>query len=240
MKTIPLLFFLFSVLSGDLPVTSTTTLGPIEFTVLKNGESNRRYIWLHGDEKTAEMAIKEHIQNFKGTAFLINNDERVVHIDGLRLDPNRIFSTRGIKKTLHKYHPKSPSKKRAEIVGKVERGRKSFLQELSQDDEGLVVAVHNNSRGFSMDSVLGHATDSSVKSDQSRRDFYICTNESDYEVLSKSPYNAVLLKNGSEEYDGSLSSLMAKKEHRFVNVEVRLGWLSQQRKMLKYIEAYLP
>ena len=91
-----------------------------------------------------------------------------------------------------------------------------------------------------MDSVLGHATDSSVKSDQSRRDFYICTNESDYEVLSKSPYNAVLLKNGSEEYDGSLSSLMAKKEHRFVNVEVRLGWLSQQRKMLKYIEAYLP
>lgn len=186
------------------------------------------------------MALKYHIARYQGTAFLIRNDERVVRIDGLRLDPNRIFSVKGLEKTLWKYHPEVPPKKRADILGKVNGGRERFLKKVSPPDGGLLVALHNNSRGFSIDSMLGDAVYSSVKSDQNRHDFFLCTDEGDYEILEKSPFNVILLKNGSEEYDGSLSSLMAKEGRRFVNVEVRLGWLSQQKKMLNYLERNLP
>lgn len=231
---------LFVALSADTPVESTTSFGPIEFTVLRNGESDRRYIWLHGDEKTAEKALKEHIARYQGTAFLIRNRGRVVRIDGLRLDPNRVFTTEGTRKTLHKYHPEAPREKREEIVDLLKEGRKSFIKELFPPESGLLVAVHNNSRGYSLDSELDGADDFSVKPDQDRRDFFLCTDRGDYEILSRSPFNAVLQMNGVTKYHGSLSEPMGKLGKRYVNVEVRLGRLSQQQSMLDYVEKHLP
>ena len=67
-----LVFFICFQLSNiysEAPVVSNISFGPIQFTSLKNGESNKRYIWLHGDEKTAKMAIEYHISKYCGTAF---------------------------------------------------------------------------------------------------------------------------------------------------------------------------
>ncbi len=232
--------FLLVAVAADTPVESTTSFGPIEFTVLRNGESSRRYVWLHGDEKTAEKALKKHIARYQGTAFLIRNHERIIRIDGLRLDPNRIFTPDGTSKTLMKYHPEASRKKREAIVELLNEGRENFLRQLSPPEGGLLVAVHNNSRGYSLDSELHDADDFSEKPDQDRRDFFLCTDRGDYEILARSPFNVVLQMNGVTKYHGSLSEPMGKQGRRYVNVEVRLGRLKQQRRMLAYLEEHLP
>jgi len=231
---------LFTVLGGDQPIKSATSFGAIEFTVLENGESNRRFVWLHGDEKTAKKALTQHIRRYKGTAFLIRNHERLVRINGLSLDPNRIFTTDGTRKTLLKYHPEASHQKREEIVEYLNRGRERFMEELSPPLNGIMVAVHNNSRGYSIDSEIGDAADYSIKPDQDRRDFFLCTDRKDYEILAHSPFNTLLQLNGVTKYHGSLSEPMGRQGQRYVNVEVRLGQLDQQKKMLEYLEAYLP
>ena len=58
-------------------------------------------------------------------------------------------------------------------------------------------------------------------------------------MLEKSPFNVVLLNDNMQD-DGSLSFLMQKMNIRYINVEVKLGWLSKQKKMLEYIEENLP
>ena len=226
--------------ADDMPIQATVNYGPVKFTVVKNGESNRRYIWLHGDEKTAEMALKHHIKHYKGTAFFIDSDDRVILAEGLKLDPNRIFSTKGTKKTLLKYHPEVSKNKKKAIVDELDKKRDLFLEELLLPEGSLVVALHNNFRGYSIDSEIENAVTYSVKPEQRRQDFFLCTNRADYEILSKSPFNVVLQSNDDELDDGSLSRLMGRKGVRYVNIEVKLGWLSQQKKMLKYLENNLP
>ena len=39
--------------------------------------------------------------------------------------------------------------------------------------------------------------------------------------------------------DGSLSWAAIQKRVRYINIETRLGWLSQQRKMLNFVEKEL-
>ena len=238
-----LVFFLCAQLSNiysEVPIVSNVSFGPIQFTSLQNGESNRRYIWLHGDEKTAKMAIEYHISKYFGKAFLIKGEERVVRIDGLRLDPNRIFSELGVKKTLLKYHPYATKKKRMDIIALLNKERELFLTKLDIPNDGILIALHNNSRGYSIDSELSKAANYSIKPDQNRHDFFLCTDKRDFEILALSPFNVVFQKNQHKDDDGSLSKLMGRKGYRYINVEVRLGWLSQQKRMLKYLEKKIP
>ena len=64
-----------------------------KFKVIKNGNSNRKFIWLHGDEKTAKMALEYHIKRYPGTAYLIENDSREINIKNGIIDPNRMVRT---------------------------------------------------------------------------------------------------------------------------------------------------
>jgi hypothetical protein len=80
----------------------------------------------------------------------------------------------------------------------------------------------------------------SIKKDQNSRDFFICTNRTDYDILAQSPYNVVLQETMPKKDDGSLSWAAMRHGVRYVNIETRLGWLSQQKKMLAYLEDHLP
>ena len=74
----------------------------IKFEIIENGESNRRLVWIHGDEKTAELLIRKHLKKNSGTAYLIHNIEREVVVNGFLLDPNRIFTNDGAKRNIIK------------------------------------------------------------------------------------------------------------------------------------------
>ena len=56
----------------------------------------------------------------------------------------------------------------------------------------------------------------------------------------RSQLNAVLQKSTPLTDDGSLSWAALSKKNRYINIETRLGWLSVQKKMLKYLEENIP
>ena len=85
---------------GNDKTNNFLDIAGVKFEILKNGESNRRYIWIHGDEKTAELLIRKYLKENDGTAYLINSTEREVLINGYILDPNRIFTNDGAKRNL--------------------------------------------------------------------------------------------------------------------------------------------
>ena len=101
---------LFSLLIISSLQDDVVELVGTEFKVVKNGNSDRRYIWLHGDEQTARMALENHMKLNLGTAFFIKGETRETDFfDGI-LDPNRIFSSKGAEENM-RFGSKMPSKK---------------------------------------------------------------------------------------------------------------------------------
>ena len=67
---------------------SFITFAGAKFNIISNGSSPNRYIWLHGDEKTAKMALEYHIKKYSGSAFFIENDTREIPFKSTIIDPN--------------------------------------------------------------------------------------------------------------------------------------------------------
>ncbi|MDP6338738.1 MAG: hypothetical protein QF842_00225 [Candidatus Marinimicrobia bacterium] len=233
-----LLFSLFLTVDGHQTIIQ---FGGIEFRVVQNGEGDRRYIWLHGDEKTARLLLNDHIKTQPGKAFLINNEEREVKVGGLLLDPNRMFSRNGTKKNLQKMNANLSSSELNQTLDLLDKERGRFFDTVKPPPGGLLIALHNSIRNYSIKDELANSDEISLKNSEhpQHHNFFICTNENDFKILSKSPYNVVLQKSQTND-DGTLSRLAASKGIRYINIETRLGWLSVQKKMLNYVETHLP
>tara|TARA_B110000014_G_scaffold258665_1_gene245142 strand:- start:241 stop:573 length:333 start_codon:yes stop_codon:yes gene_type:complete len=103
-------------------------------------------------------------------------------------------------------------------------------------EDGVLIAVHNNFRGYNVKTEEKKSQRVSIKTNENPRDFIICTDENDFEKLASGPYNVVLQNVFPEKDDGSLSWEALRREIRYLNVETRLGYLTKQKKMLRYIE----
>ena len=101
------------------------------------------------------------------------------------------------------------------------------------------MALHNNFKGYNVNREIQKSDSVSIKKDQNSRDFFICTDRTDFEALVRSPFNVVLQEKLPQKDDGSLSWAAMRNGVRYVNIEVRLGWLTQQKKMLNYLEKNL-
>jgi hypothetical protein len=211
----------------------------IDFQVKKNGFSDVNYILIHGDEETARMLLSEHIKKNKGKAFFIKSKEREVVLGPTKVDPNRIFSRAGARKALKKFRPHWDHKELTKLLKKLDESRNIFLFNIFPSEGGLLIALHNNFRGYSVKDELTNSQLHSIKKDKNPRDFIICTDLKDYQKLKKGPYNVVLQNIIDEDNNGSLSWSALENGVRYVNIETRLGWLSQQRKMLKFVESSL-
>ena len=193
------------------------------------------------DEKTAELLIRKHLKKNNGTAYLIDNVEREVVINGYIIDPNRIFTNDGVKQNIIKLNnniSKSELNKTIELINK---DRDEFFEKISPPKGGLLIALHNNIREYSIENEIPLSTEVSLKknSHPDHHNFFICTNRDDYNLLKESPFNVVLQDKQIEYDDGSLSWFALRKNIRFINIETRLGYLSTQSKMLKYINENL-
>ncbi len=233
-------FLLFSFFNISFDDSNTIHLAGIKFKVLQNGESDRRYIWLHGDEQTARMALERHMKSNAGKAFLVTGIVRESEFFGGIIDPNRIFSSEGAKANIQKYNRKWSRAKKKETLEIINKDRDPFLKEVLPKNGGLLVALHNNFKGYNVKKEVHKSDAVSIKKDQNPRDFFICTNRSDFDILAKSPFNVVLQESPPKKDDGSISWAAMRHGVRYVNIETRLGWLSQQTKMLNYIEKNLP
>ncbi len=237
-KTNFLSFFCLIGLSFAMDISELSYCG-IDFQVKKNGFSDVNYILIHGDEETARMLLSEHIKKNKGKAFFIKSKEREVVLGPTKVDPNRIFSRAGARKALKKFRPHWDHKELTKLLEKLDESRNIFLFNIFPSEGGLLIALHNNFRGYSVKDELTNSQLHSIKKDKNPRDFIICTDLKDYQKLKKGPYNVVLQNIIDKDNNGSLSWSALENGVRYVNIETRLGWLSQQRKMLKFVESSL-
>ena len=124
-------------------------------------------------------------------------------------------------------------------MDELDQNRKEFLTKLFPDSGGVLIAVHNNFRGYNLKSELENSTKVSLNPKENPRDFIICTDLDDFEKLSVGTYNVVLQDRPPKKDNGSLSWAAFRNGIRYVNVETRLGWLSKQKKMLEFVEESL-
>ena len=207
-----------------------------KFNLVQNGDSPNRYIWLHGDEQTARMALEYHIGLYDGLAFFIESETREIPFKSTIVDPNRIFSRDGAYYALRKFKPGWQPGTLKMALDEIDKERESFLDILMPNKNGLLISLHNNFRGYNVHKEKGNSQRISIKKNENPRDFIICTNSSDFEILVSSPYNVVLQNELPERDDGSLSWEALRRNVRYLNIETRLGYLSKQKAMLKYIE----
>ena len=211
----------------------------IPFEVFGNNLSKINYILIHGDEETARMLLKNHIKKNNGRAFIIKSKTREVPFGPTIVDPNRLFSKIGAKRALKNFKSDWDRDELDNLLIELEESRESFLFDIFPDKGGLLIALHNNFRGYNVEDELNDSELYSIKKDENPRDFILCTNANDYQKLKDGPYNVVLQNRMKKNNNGSLSWAAIEHGVRYINIETRLGWLSQQRKMLKFVEKRL-
>jgi len=215
-------------------------LGGARFRVERAGPSARRYLHIHGDETTARAVLEAHLRARGGTAFFILSGERTVPcLDG-RLDPNRMFSREGAARNLRHLNPGWRAEQLEQALALLDRGREPFLRALLPPRGGLLVALHNNSRGYSIRDEIAASGRVSLPRHDQPYDFFLCTDPGDFAHLADSPYNAVLQQDPLGEEDGSLSRLAARRRVRYVNLECALGNHALQAAMLAWADRHLP
>ncbi|GIR56889.1 MAG: hypothetical protein CM15mP64_3010 [Candidatus Neomarinimicrobiota bacterium] len=223
---------------SDIQKSNITFIGT-RFNIIQNGDTPNRYIWLHGDEQTARMALEYHIDRFGGIAFFIESKTREIPFESTMIDPNRIFSRKGTYHALRKFKPDWQPGTLKKALDIIDAERDAFLDILMPSKSGVLISVHNNFRGYNVHMEKDKSQRVSIKSDQNPRDFIICTDSNDYDSLSDGPFNIVLQNIFPDDDDGSLSWEALRRGVRYLNIETRLGYLTQQKKMLSFVESNL-
>ena len=178
------------------------------------------------------MLIKDHIKTNLGKAFIIQSKNREVTLGPTIVDPNRIFSKSGARKALKNFKTDWDPNELKKLLLNLEKNRNEFLFNIFPSEGGLLIALHNNFRGYNVNDELKNSQLYSIKNNQNPRDFILCTDIKDYEKLKNGPYNIVLQSKVETNNNGSLSWAALEHGVRYINIETRLGWLSQQKKML--------
>ena len=107
--------------------------------------------------------------------------------------------------------------------GGAEKDRHKFLKAIRPPKGGRIVALHNNSNGYSVESEVAISDKTSLKDAKNPHEFFLTTDPRDFEVLATSPFNVVLQNTAPKDDDGSLSRLAAKLGIRYMNLECALG-----------------
>lgn len=215
-------------------------IGDAAFEVIRNGRGERRYFWVHGNETTAGELLRSHIKSANGMALLTDSAIRYITINEGRLDPNRMFSRLGADRNLQSLNPHWPSYLLSNSLLELDRQRERFLSYLIPERNGLIIALHNNSQGYSVSDELDISNDTYLPDRDHPHEFILVTDPTDFQLLRQSPFNVVLQSSASGEDDGSLSRLCASRQIRYLNIEAGLGQSEAQRRMLDWVESRLP
>jgi hypothetical protein len=211
----------------------------MRFHVRHKGRSGRRYLHIHGNENTARELLNLHMNTHPGIAYLIDNKDRYVTIQSVRIDPNRLFSRVGAEKSLLDQNPGIAADRLQQVLAFLDSHREDLVRHLEPHDGDLLFALHNN-REYSVTEEIGQSDDTSIAQPDHPREFFLCTDPRDFAVLRQSPYNVVLQNRKPSVDDGSLSRLAAKRGFRYVNLECALGEMEAQRERVNWLEDHLP
>lgn len=229
-----LLFLFFSLMNIAHAMQYTVKLGDTNVVILseKRGRG-KAFIHLHQNETTALAAARAVIKTQGGSLLtLIHPGARNIvfnlHNQRYEFDPNRIFTSAGIQKTLTEYSQYTP-----EAYVQVKKLANAIKQRLPQ---GKIIAVHNNESYSLHDYLPGHHLENdahqlNVNQQHYYRNFYLVTKQTDYVRLKDLNFNSVWQAINATD-DGSLSVFLAKSN--YINVEAGYDQLAAQIEMLKY------
>ena len=212
----------------------------IEFRVMHGHHSGRRFLLIHGDESTAREVLAKFIKSAHGTALLIENEKRNVPFKAGKLDPNRMFSREGADRNLRRLNPDWNEAQIQSGLIVLDRQRHQLAGAVRPHDGDVLIAVHNNGPGYSVNDEIPIADQVALNDAANPHEFCLCTDPRDFEKLRGGSYNVVLQNRTPKEDDGSLSRLAAKQGWRYVNIEAGLGRAGKQRAMLEWLNAALP
>ncbi|MDQ6675955.1 MAG: hypothetical protein M3Z09_01515 [Acidobacteriota bacterium] len=215
------------------------TLAGIAFHVLRYGHSRRRYLLIHGNEKTARQLLTTWMYTHPGVAYLSAVPTRNVTLSGGAIDPNRLFSRAGAERSFRALNPAWTPAQLQTALDTLDRGRENLIRHLTPPSGGLLVALHNNAEGYNVNEELPNSDQTSIKQPARPHEFFLCTDPDDYKILSTSPYNVVLQNKKPTEDDGSLSRLAAARGFRYVNLETTLGYYEAQLDRLTWLDQHL-
>lgn len=220
--------------------TRRVRLAGVEFDVIESGASSRSYVFLHGNETTAREVLLEHMRTARGKAHLVMGKDRYVRVRGLRLDPNRMFSREGAERNLRALQPNVPEARLGAVLDWLDEERPQLTASLMPPAGGLLVTLHNNMAGYSVETEIPISDSVWLPRRGERHEFFLATSQKDFDILWGSPYNAVLQRDAPTDDDGSLSRLCAARGVRYVTIEAYLGRAVEQREMLAWLELNLP
>ncbi|MDX1419376.1 MAG: hypothetical protein R3181_05365 [Rubricoccaceae bacterium] len=192
---------------------------------------------LHDDENTASEAGLRFVTEYGGrlVELLAQGERHVAFAIGGRtysVDPNRIFTDRGVRRTLGADSTDAGAVALVRLLGDV-------LVAL-YDPTGVVVTLHNNTPdNYSALSYVDggvYAQDAEavhLEPGEDPDDFFFVTDRALFEALAARGFNAVLQDNARVTDDGSLSVWAAKHRLPYVNVEAEHGHLDAQLRMLR-------
>jgi len=214
----------------------TVRFAEARFRVLRRGASSRRYLHIHGDETSAREVLLAHMKHSHGVAFLVRSQWRTVPLLGGRVDPNRMFSRAGAEANLRKLNPDWNEAKLKAALDALDRARPGFLKAVRPPAGGLLIAVHNNSSGYSVHDEVPISDLVSLKNPGHPREFLLCTDPGDFDVLRTFRWNVVLQQEAPPSDDGSLSRLAAREKFRYLNIETPRGDFARQQLLLAAID----
>lgn len=227
-------------LGGAEAHASSYTLGNATINIAVSGRSGGLTFFApHQNETTAVSAARSVIAKKGGWLIqLMHGGGRNISftLGGKKcvFDPNRMFTSAGLTKTLRDLSPGCPPQATPLVAGFA----KAVLGEIKKHPafgRGIVVAIHNNTDGGGL-SVLTYrggrdASQVFVSPTKDPDDFFLVTHSGVFSTIKAAGYNVVLQAGGATN-DGSLSVYAAGAGLGYVNVEAQQGHLAEQTKML--------
>ena len=233
-----------SVLLGAIALiqhhVEVVSLAGIEFERLNPRARQRSYLRIHGNETTAREALLAHLERHPGAALIVTGRERNVVVAGGKLDPNRMFTREGAGKSYRRLNPSWGPAELKKALDWLDGERPKLIERLLPYKGGLMVAVHNNSEGYSVQDEVPISDRTHLPRPAEPHEFFIATDPRDFEKLAQGVYNVVLQNGLKGEEDGSLSRACTRLGVRYVNLEVGAGNLTMQIEMLGFLEKALP
>ncbi len=247
------MYKLFSILitayffSGTINYTNIklgSTNLQIQTTTFGEGSSTICFINLHSDETTSIEACTNFLNNSNGKLIQLKHlPQRNIEfkLDNKKyvIDPNRIFTKKGIEATLKKL-----SSYNENAVLQVEQFSNNIIAQINNST--MIVALHNNgNKGLSIKSYIKGGAEYAnteqvyVNNLMDEDDFIYTTDLKAFNYLKSKQVNVVLQKTIGAVNDGSLSVYAGTHKIPYINIEAQHGHLKQQIEMLKTIEPLL-
>ena len=230
--------------SQDADITTALRplrLGEATVDVVISEQPGSKHVFcnLHDDENTAVEAGLVALRRFGGRLVELQHGGRrdiTFRLDGetFAVNPNRIFTTAGVRQTLAKR-----SRHTTEAEHAVEQFARDLLSIYAIERADVVIALHNSTEGrysaLSYEKGGELASDAAavfIKDGSDPDDFFFVTERAVFDALRRRRYNVVLQDNRRVTDDGSLSVYCGRAGVRYINVEAQHGHREQQVAML--------